>query len=29
VGVEVLSEELRRLPPDDGARELMRSLRHA
>ena len=29
VGVEVLSEELRRLPPDEGARELMRSLRHA
>jgi sugar phosphate isomerase/epimerase len=29
VGVEVLSDELRRLPPDEGARELMRSLRHA
>jgi sugar phosphate isomerase/epimerase len=27
VGVEVLSEELRRWPPDEGARELMRSLR--
>jgi sugar phosphate isomerase/epimerase len=26
VAVEVLSEELRRLPPDEGARELMRSL---
>ncbi len=29
VGVEVLSEELRRRPPVEGARELMRSLRPA